>query len=162
TAALYGLDDDRRTHRVVTPLERWRPWDNGAFKVELDLESDGRRLTIKRDFGRGAIEVWNDKGQDVTEEFRSGKDEYPVGQKLLGLDAAESEKCAPARRGELDGVGPGEERARRMSTLHARLENAADTRVGDTNATEALQVLAGAAANYTSRELESTLSVENA
>jgi len=28
-AALYGLDADRRSHRVVTPLERWRPWNGG-------------------------------------------------------------------------------------------------------------------------------------
>jgi DNA repair exonuclease SbcCD ATPase subunit len=161
-AGLYGLDDDRRTHRVVTPLDRWRPWDGGAYRLELDLESGNQRLTIKRDFGRGTVEVWNDRGQDVTAEYRAGKDEYPVGQKLLGLDASEFEKCALVRQNELEAVVPGDEKARRISTLHARLENAADTRVGDTNATEALQVLTAAAANYTSRELDSTLSADNA
>src|SRR5512134_2071942 len=25
-AALYGLEDNKRTHRVLTPLDRWRPW----------------------------------------------------------------------------------------------------------------------------------------
>ena len=45
-----------------------------------------------------------------------------------------------ARRG-----GARRRACRRDSTLHARLENAADTRVGDTNATEALQVLERAA-----------------
>ena len=162
TAALYGLDDDKRAHRVMTPLDRWRPWDGGSYRVELDIEEDGTRYTIKRDFARGGVEVWNDKGQEVTAEFRAGKDLYPVGQKLLGLDIFEFEKCALVRQNDLEGVVPGEEKARRMSTLHARLENAADTRVGDTNATEALQVLATAAANYTSRELDSTLTVENA
>ena len=37
-AALYGLEDDRRMHRVVTPLERFRPWSGQSFGVELDLE----------------------------------------------------------------------------------------------------------------------------
>ena len=27
-AALYGLSDDKRTHRPITPLDRWRPWDS--------------------------------------------------------------------------------------------------------------------------------------
>jgi len=162
TAALYGLDDDRRTHRMITPLERWRPWEGSLFRVELDCEANGVRYTIKRDFARGSIEVWNERGQEVTAEFRAGKDLYPVGQKLLGLDEAEFEKCSLVRQNDLEGVVPGEEKARRVSTLHARLESAADTRVGDTNATEALQVLAGAASNYTSKELDSTLSVDNA
>jgi len=161
-AALYGLDDDRRTNRVMTPVERWRPWDGGNYRIELELESEGARYTIKRDFSRGSIEVWNEKGQEVTADYRAGKDLYPVGQKLLGLDAAEFEKCALVRQDDLEGVVPSEERARRVSTLHARLENAADTRVGDTNATEALQVLTSAAANYTSKDLDSTLTVENA
>src|SRR4029078_6165711 len=91
-----------------------------------------------------------------------GKDQYPVGQKLLGIDAVEFEKCALVRQNDLEGVVPAEEKARRVSTLHARIENAADTRVGDTNATEALQVLTAAAANYTCKELDSTLLIDNA
>ena len=68
------------------------------------------------------------RGQDVTAEFREGKDDYPVGKMLLGLDADEFEKCALVRQDELDQVVPADEKARRGSTLHARLENAADTR----------------------------------
>ena len=26
-AALYGLEGDRRSHRPLTPFERWKPWD---------------------------------------------------------------------------------------------------------------------------------------
>jgi DNA repair exonuclease SbcCD ATPase subunit len=162
TAALYGLDGDRRAHRMMTPLERWKPWGGGEFKIELDLECGGEKYTIKRDFDRGVTEVWSDGGKDVTEKFRTGKDEYPVGKILLGLDDAEFEKCALLRQGELDQVVPSDEKVRRQSTLHARLENAADTRGGDTNATEALQVLENAASNYTEAELGTTLKVETA
>ncbi len=58
SAALYGLEADRRSHKVLTPLERWRPWDGGTYRVELDLECEGETWTIKRDFGRGTVEVW--------------------------------------------------------------------------------------------------------
>ena len=161
-AALYGLDGDRRSHRMMTPLERWKPWGGGAFGVELDLECGGERYTVKRDFDRSTVEVWSDGGKDVSEKFRTSKDEYPVGKILLGLDDAEFEKCALVRQGELDQVVPADEKVRRQSTLHARLENAADTRGGDTNATEALQVLENAASNYTCDELGTTLKVETA
>lgn len=161
-AALYGLDDDKRAHRMMTPLERWKPWGGGPYQVELDLECGGERYTVKRDFERGTAEVWSDGGKDVSEKFRAGKDEYPVGKVLLGLDEAEFEKCALIRQGELDQVVPSDEKVRRQSTLHARLENAADTRGGDTNATEAVQVLESAAGSYTCDELGTTLRVDTA
>jgi DNA repair exonuclease SbcCD ATPase subunit len=161
-AALYGLDDDKRTHRVLTPLDRWKPWDGGPYRVELEVESEGERYTIMRDFDRGTVAVWNGRGQEVTVEFREGKTEFPVGRKMTGLDADEFAKCALVRQDDLDGVVPADERARRGSTLHARLENAADTRGGDTNATEALRVLEGAVRKYTVPEVESTGTVDTA
>lgn len=161
-AALYGLDGDRRTHRVVTPVERWRPWDGGSYRVELEVESDGERYTITRDFDKGTVAVWNSHGQEVTLEFREDKDQYPVGRRLCGLDAGEFASCALVLQDELDGVIPSDERLRRDSTLHARLENAADTRVGDTNATEALAVLDGAVRRYTAPELDATVTVDTA
>jgi AAA domain len=162
TAGLYGLDADKRTHRVVTPLERWRPWTGGAYRVEIDVDAGDERYTIRRDFDAGTVEVWNTRGQNVTEQFRHDRDEYRVGHKLLGLDAVEFEKCALIRQGELDQVVPGDEKVRRASTLHARLENAADTHAGDTNAIEAVQVLDGALRRYNCPELDTTGTVENA
>lgn len=159
-AALYGLEDDKRSHRVLTPLERWRPWANGPYGVELDIDVLGRRYRILRDFDRGTVAVFDGGGREVTAEFLEGKDEYPVGRKLLGVDAAEFEKCSFLRQGEMDGVVPGDEKMRRASTLRARLENAADTHIGDTNASEALRVLEEALRRYETPELESTLSVD--
>lgn len=161
TAALYGLDDDRRSHRVLTPLERWRPWSGNGFRLELDLAVEGVHYTVKRDFESGTVEVWNHEGREVTTDFRDGKDSFAVGTKLLGLDEAEWEKCAFIRAEDLAEVVPGDEKDRRASTLRARLENAADTHVGDTNATEAIRVLENAASQYTCEELSSTMKVEN-
>ena len=95
-AALYGLEDSKRTHRVLTPLDRWRPWDGGAFRVELEVEGDRERLTITRDFERGTVAVWNAHGQEVTAEFKEGKDQYPVGRRLSGLDAFRLREVVPA------------------------------------------------------------------
>jgi hypothetical protein len=160
-AALYGLEDDRRTHRVLTPRERWRPWGGGAFGVELELQAGGRTLTVTRDFERGTATVFDDRGREVTAEFADGRDVL-LGQRLLGLDASEFEKCALVRQGELDLVVPGDEKARRASTLRARLETAADTHIGDTNASEAIRVLDEALRHYDAHELDFTGTVDTA
>jgi DNA repair exonuclease SbcCD ATPase subunit len=162
SAALYGLEGDRRSHKLLTPVERWRPWDGGSYRVELELECEGDVYTVKRDFERGTVEVWDDRGLEVTASFREGKEDFPVGKKLLGLDAEEFEKCALVRQGELDQVVPGDEKARRSGTLQARLEGAADTRGGDTSAAETLQVLQGALRKYNTDEVGFTGTVENA
>jgi len=156
SAALYGLENDRRSHKVLTPVDRWRPWDGGTYRVELDLECEGEVYTIKRDFERGTVEVWNDRGLEVTAAFREGKEGFPAGKKVLGLDADEFEKCALVRQGELEQVVPADERTRRNGTLQARLEGAADTRGGDTSAAEALQVLQNALRKYVAPELDFT------
>lgn len=162
SAALYGLDGDRRTHRVVTPLERWKPWNGSEFRVTLDIECHDGRYTITRDFERGTVAVFDRTGGEVTQKFLEGKDQFPVGKVLLGLDQVEFEKSALILQGEMDEVVPGDERARRTSTLKARLENAADTHIGDTNASEALRVLEEALRRYTATELEFTGTIDNA
>lgn len=162
SAALYGLDGDRRTHRVVTPLERWKPWNGAPFRVTIDVDCHDGRYTITRDFDKGTVAVFDRTGGEVTQKFLEGKDQFPVGKFLLGLDQVEFEKSALILQGEMDEVVPGDERARRTSTLKARLENAADTHIGDTNASEALRVLEEALRKYTATELEFTGTIDNA
>ena len=162
TAALYGLDGDRRTHRVLTPLERWRPWNGGPFRVALDIECTTGMYTIARDFDSGVVAVFDRSGREVTPEFLEGRDEYPIGKKLMGLDLSEFEKCALLAQGELDTVVPGDEKARRASSLKSRLENAADTHIGDTNASEALRVLEEALRRFHAHEIDFTGTIDNA
>ena len=161
-AALYGLGDDRRSHRLMTPLERWRPWDGSSYDVEIEVECEGARYTISRDFDRCTVGIRDGAGHDVAAEFRDGKEEYPVGQKLLGLDADEFEKCAFVRQGDLFQVVPGNERERREATLRSRLEAAADSRLGDSRASDALRAIDAALRRYTCPELDFTGTTENA
>lgn len=160
-AALYGLDNDKRTHKVITPQERWRPWGGGTFRVELELDSDGRHLTVKRDFERDTVEVWDGQGREVTTEFREGKDQFPVGRRLLGLDADEFARCSFIASGDLARVIPNDPRERGGSSLRARLETAADSRPGDASATDAIGLIDGAMRRYTCPELESSLQIDN-
>jgi len=128
----------------------------------LDVEGANGVHTISRDFDRGTVSVFDRSGSEVTASFLEGRDEYPVGKKLLGLDRAEFEKCALLAQGELADVVPTDDKTRRVSTLKARLENAADTHLGDTNASEALRVLEEALRRYNEPELDFTGTVANA
>jgi DNA repair exonuclease SbcCD ATPase subunit len=161
-AGLYGLDNDRRSNKVVTPLDRWRPWDGGTYRVELELQTGEGRLTVKRDFDRGTIEVFDMDGREVTERFREGKDDFPVGKVLLGLDADEFEKCALVGQGDLATIVSPDARERGSSSLRARLEVAADSKVGDTSASDAIGLLEGALRKYTCPEVESSGLVDTA
>jgi hypothetical protein len=160
-AALYGLDNDKRTHKVLTPLDRWRPWGGGTFRVELELDAGDRHLTVKRDFERGTVEVWDEQGREITSEFREGKDQFPVGRKLLGLDADEFGRCSFIAAGDLSRVIPSDPRERGSFSLRARLESAADSRLGDANATDAMGLIEGALRRYTCPELDSSLQIDN-
>jgi hypothetical protein len=108
------------------------------------------------------VAVFDRSGGEVTAQFLEGRDEYPVGKKLFGLDMSEFEKCALIMQGDMDGVVPADEKLRRASTLKARLENAADTHIGDTNASEAMKVLEEALRKYNAHELDFTGTIDNA
>ena len=162
TAALYGLVGDRRSHRLLTPQERWRPWNGTSYDVEIEVECDGNRYTVSRNFDAATVDIRDGSGRDVAAEFREGKDEYPVGQKLLELDADEFERCAFVRQGDLFQVVPADEKERRDGTLRGRLEAAADSRMGDSRATDALRAIEAALRRYTCTELEFTGTADNA
>ena len=162
TAALYGLIDDRRSHRLLTPHERWRPWGGNSYDVEIEVESQGNRYTVSRNFDASTVDIRDGAGRDVAAEFREGKDEYPVGRKLLELDADEFERCSFVRQGDLFQVVPADEKERREGTLRGRLEAAADSRLGDSRATDALRAIEAALRRYTCPELEFTGTADNA
>src|SRR5258706_14073931 len=78
TAALYGLDGDRRSHRLMTPLERWRPWDGTSYDVEIEGEAGGNRYTISRDFDRGSGDVRGRAGSDGGAQVTAGRGQNPA------------------------------------------------------------------------------------
>lgn len=48
-AMLYGVDTaERRTKGVIPIKEKYRPWDGGEMSGLLELETDGRRITLER------------------------------------------------------------------------------------------------------------------
>lgn len=139
TAALYGLDADRRGHRGrKTPLDRYRPWSGGSYGLELLLDRDGRELRITRDFDQGTVEV-HEGSRDVTAGFRRGKD-VEIGEILTGLTRAQFELSAFVPQGQIVWDDP--------SSLAEALQRAADSQSGESTAAAAIDVLQGALDQY--------------
>ena len=90
TAALFGLESDKRSYRDgrATPLDHYRPWSGRPYAVELEFDVQGHRYVINRHFGNDKLSVLRD-GTDVKEEFRHGSGEYKIGEELLGLAGPE-------------------------------------------------------------------------
>ena len=139
TAALYGLDADRRGHRGrKTPLDRYRPWSGGNYGLELLLDREGRELRIVRDFEQGTVVVY-DGSRDVTVEFRRGK-EVEIGEILTGLTRAQFELSAFVPQGQIVWDDP--------SSLAEALQRAADSQSGESTAAAAIATLQGALDQY--------------
>jgi len=148
TAALFGLDGDKRAYRdgKSTPLDHYRPWNGRTYAVELEFDARGKRYVVNRHFGNNKLTVLED-GRDATEEFRHGSGEYKVGEELLGLSGPEqfartalSLQPGPSRLGG-DEVRPD-------SSLTTLLEGMASSVTGDASSTHAIKLLDEALRNY--------------
>jgi DNA repair exonuclease SbcCD ATPase subunit len=146
TAALYGLEADRRSFQGrATPLEQHRPWSGRPYALELEFDLADRRYVITRHFGNNRLTVLQD-GRDATEEFRHGSGEYKLGEELLGMSAdqfARSALWVQAGPGRLGGA-----EVRPDGTLTTLLEGMASSVSGDATAAQAIGVLDEALRNY--------------
>jgi hypothetical protein len=146
TAALYGLDADKRPFRDrATPLEQHRPWSGRPYALELEFELGDRRYVVHRHFGNGRLAVLQD-GRDVTETFRHGSGEYKLGEELIGMSAdqfARSALWVQAGPGRLGGP-----EVRPDGTLTSLLESMASSVSGDATAAQAISVLDEALRHY--------------
>ena len=146
-AALYGLDEDRRSYRGrLTPREQYEPWDGSPYAVELRFEAQGKTYIVNRHFGRGTVTVFAEGEGDVSESFRLGPGLYPVGEMLLELNVDQFVRSAlwlQPGPGRLSGseVCPDE-------SLTALLERQATTGTGDASAQAAVEVLEQALRHY--------------
>ena len=148
TAALFGLEGDKRTYRdgKSTPLDHYRPWNGRPYAVELEFDARGKRYVVNRHFGNNKLTVLED-GRDATDEFRHGSGEYKVGEELLGLSGPEqfartalSLQSGPTRLGGED--------VRPDSSLTTLLEGMASSVTGDASSTNAIRLLDEALRNY--------------
>jgi len=148
TAALFGLESDKRSYRDgrATPLDHYRPWANGrAYALELEFDLAGHRYVVTRNFATQRVTVLQD-GRDASEDFRHGSGEYKVGEELLGMSVEQFARSAlalqpgPTRLGGAD--------VRPDGALTTLLDAMASSVTGDASSADALRVLDDALRNF--------------
>jgi hypothetical protein len=148
TAALFGLESDKRAHRDgrATPYDHYKPWSGRPYAVELEFDVRDKRYVITRHFGNNKLTVL-ENGRDVTEDYRHGSGEYKVGEELLGLSGVEQfARTALSLQG-----GPmrlGGEEVRPDGSLTTLLEGMASSVTGDASSSNAVQLLDQALKSY--------------
>lgn len=148
TAALFGLESDKRAHRDgrATPYDHYKPWSGWPYAVELEFDVRDKRYVVTRHFGNNKLTVLED-GRDVTDDYRHGSGEYKVGEELLGLSGVEQfARTALSLQG-----GPmrlGGEEVRPDGSLTTLLEGMASSVTGDASSANAIQLLDQALKGY--------------
>ena len=146
-AALYGLDEDRRGYRGrLTPRDQFEPWDGKPYAIELAFEVGSERYTVNRHFGRQKVTVYREGTGDVTEEFRTGPNEYSIGEMLLGVNVDQFVRSALWLQPGPGRFAGGE--VRPDDQLSSLLERQASSVSGDASAQAALDVLENALRQY--------------
>ncbi len=116
-AMLYGVDTSERKTKTNLPLkEKYKPWSGAPMAGSMDVEWDGRDITIERGpAGRVSMSAFSarrtDGGQDVPE--LTGEN---CGQTLIGAERSVFERSALIRQAGL-AVTPDHALEQRLSAL---------------------------------------------
>ena len=116
-AMFYGIDTSEREKTGVLPVKtKYQPWNGKAMEGTIELEQDGRRITLTRTSAARApmsvfSAVYTDSGLPV--EGLTGAN---CGERLLGVPKSVYQRSAFVRQAGL-GLTPDESLESRLSAL---------------------------------------------
>ncbi len=87
-AMLYGhKKNEREKDGFIPEVKKYKPWNSDKYGGYLILETDEKKiLRVERDFNGKTLSVYNEYGEDITNEFSFSKENEMLGQDLLGMD----------------------------------------------------------------------------
>ena len=116
-AMFYGVDTSEREKTGVLPVKtKYQPWNGKAMEGAIELEQDGRRITLTRTSAARApmsvfSAVYTDSGLPV-----EGLTGVNCGERLLGVPKSVYQRSAFVRQAGL-GLTPDESLESRLSAL---------------------------------------------
>ncbi|GEM_PF-7030232 len=141
---LEGLYGPRKP-KPTDPLWSWQPLNDGAFSLALELELQGKRVIIERNFRHGRVRIWED-GHDITDRFLASKNKMiPIGEELLDLSREEFQKSVFVEQGKMAIQDP--------EGLTRVLQRVADAQGGERTVAEALDALEQIENDYPLRKM---------
>ena len=87
-AMLYGhKKNEREKDGFIPEVKKYKPWNSDKYGGYLILETDKKKiLRVERDFNGKTLSVYNEYGEEITNEFSFSKENEMLGQDLLGMD----------------------------------------------------------------------------
>ena len=141
-ACLYGFPKEKGSRYKMKEKDVYRPEGGGKYTAKLVVETEGRSITIWRDFDDGLVQITdNFSGRNITEDFRGEEGTYPVGEELLSLTKEGFLKTALVGQLDIQSV-------REPGGLSSNIQRLADSQSGDRTADEAKSVLENSLEKY--------------
>lgn len=83
---LYGFEGESKRTIIENERKRWEPWQGGVYGGSMTFEEKGKVYTVRRTFGRKAIE---DTFELIDEATNLPSDDYSteLGRELMGVDS---------------------------------------------------------------------------
>jgi len=70
---LYGLAKTKNG-KDISDLERYKPWNGNEFSGKMEYVLDNhKRYEVYRDFNKKTCKIYNDKGEEITEDYSIDK-----------------------------------------------------------------------------------------
>lgn len=82
----YGVNKNKAGNEY-SDYEKYKPWKDIDFSGKIEYELQGKTYTVFRDFNRNNCKVYNENGNDITNEFSKDKSRgSEVGLVHFGVD----------------------------------------------------------------------------
>ncbi len=83
---LYGISKNKNG-KVYSDYEKYLPWGNGDFSGKIEYELDGKTYSLRRDFSKNKVTIYDEFNNDITDEFSKSKSKGSnIGFDQLGID----------------------------------------------------------------------------
>ncbi len=83
---LYGISKNKNG-KAYSDYEKYLPWGNGDFSGKIEYELDGKTYSLRRDFSKNKVTIYDEFNNDITDEFSKSKSKGSnIGFDQLGID----------------------------------------------------------------------------
>ena len=82
---LYGLKGGRKSRDgSLPPLKQYKPWNGDQYSGILEYRlDDGSGFRIGRNFDKGSAHIYDDRANDITNEFPTARKQGPDLQRSI-------------------------------------------------------------------------------
>ncbi|MBR6252576.1 MAG: AAA family ATPase [Clostridia bacterium] len=99
---LYGIDKNKSGNEY-SELEKYKPWDNGAFSGSIEYTINDDKYVATREFKNNSTKVFKNDGEDISSSFEKDKSRgIDIGFEQLKIDEDTFENTVFIKQDSID------------------------------------------------------------